>query len=266
MPTASAGQQRLTTTYANGEFRRSVSVSPHGGVPMSYANGRISFVVELPPGGHWRTCVLYDLGDGARSFAASDDCSREEELPATPWWSDGVLAIRTANEEYYRTFYQAVDDMAALRLPADGENGASFIPAAGLSWFTALFGRDSLIASLQGMVIQPGFAGATLEALGRQQATGRDDDWDAEPGKTLREMRFGELAHFKLIPHTPYYGTADATPLYLITLHEAWRWTGDLDLVRRLLPVAEGCLRWIDEWGNRDGNGFQEGSYWVPGW
>jgi len=256
----SAGQQRLTTTYTNGDFRRSVSVSPHGDVPMSYANGRISFVVELPPGGHWRTCVLYDLGDGARSFAAPDDCSQEEDLPAEPRWRDGVLAIRTANEEYYRTFHQAVDDMAALRLPTEGEgvDGASFIPAAGLPWFTALFGRDSLIASLQGMVIQPGFAAATLEALGQQQAQERDDYRDAEPGKILHEMRFGELAHFKLIPHTPYYGTADATPLYLITLHEAWRWTGDLDLVRRLLPVAEGCLRWIDEWGDRDGDGFQE--------
>ncbi len=120
------------------------------------------------------------------------------------------------------------------------------------------FGRDSLIASLQNMVIYPEFAEATLDALGRLQATERDDYRDAEPGKILHELRFGELAHFKLVPHTPYYGTADATALYLITLHEAWRWTGGLDLVRRLLPVAEGCLRWIDERGDQDGDGFQE--------
>ena len=66
------------------------------------------------------------------------------------------------------------------------------------------------------------------------------------------------MAHFKLIPHTPYYGTADATPLYLITLHAAWRCTGDLDLVRKLLPTAERCLDWIEKWGDRDGDGFQE--------
>ena len=74
----------------------------------------------------------------------------------------------------------------------------------------------------------------------------------------MHEMRYGELAHFKLIPHTPYYGTADATPLYLITLHAAWRATGDRALLERHLETAEGCLDWIDNYGDRDGDGFQE--------
>ncbi len=256
----SADKQRLETTYTNGDFRRSVCVHPHGDAAMAYANGRLSFVVDLKPGEHWHCCLLYDLGDGAETFAAPDRCGYDAaaEAAAAPQWKDGVLGLRTTNEEFYRNFRQGVDDMDALRLPKDGTDGMSFVPAAGLPWFTALFGRDSLIASLQTMVIYPEAAGATLDALGRQQATERDDYRDAEPGRILHEMRFGELAHFKLIPHTPYYGTADATPLYLITLHEAWRWTGDLDQVRRLLPVAEGCLRWIDEWGDRDGDGFQE--------
>jgi len=259
-----ATPQRLETAYTNGDFRRSVSVRPHGDTAMTYANGRLSFVVDLQLGAHWRTCLLYDLGDGKDTFGAPDHCSHEHPPPGLDAreWKDGVLSIQTSNEEYYRTFNQAVNDMAALRLPHGnrdgGGDGMSFVPAAGLPWFTALFGRDSLIASLQSMVIYPEFAGATLDALGQQQADALDDYRDAEPGKILHEMRFGELAHFKLIPHTPYYGTADATPLYLITLHEAWRWTGDLDLVRRLLPVAEGCLRWIDDWGDRDGDGFQE--------
>ena len=255
-----AGAQRLTTTYTNADFRRSVSVWPHGDAAMSYANGRLSFVVDLAPGAHWHTCLLYDLGDGARRFAAPDQCSHDEPtiVSDAPRWKDGVLSLQSSNEEYYRTFNQAVDDMAALRLPHDGGSEDSFVPAAGLPWFTALFGRDSLIASLQNLAVTPDFAVATLDVLGQQQATERDDYRDAEPGKILHELRFGELAHFKLIPHTPYYGTADATPLYLITLHEAWRWTGDMDLVRRLLPVAEGCLRWIDDWGDRDGDGFQE--------
>ncbi len=255
-----AAPQRLETSYANGGFRRSVSVRPHGDAAMTYANGRLSFVVDLQPGERWRTCLLYDLGDGANTFGAPDHCAHEGSPPGSDAkeWKDGVLSIQTPNEEYYRTFDQAVNDMAALRLPQDGGDGTSFVPAAGLPWFTALFGRDSLIASLQGLLIDPGFAGATLDALGQQQADALDDYRDAEPGKILHEMRFGELAHFKLIPHTPYYGTADATPLYLIALHEAWRWTGDMELVRRLLPVAEGCLRWIDEWGDRDGDGFQE--------
>jgi glycogen debranching enzyme len=74
----------------------------------------------------------------------------------------------------------------------------------------------------------------------------------------LHELRYGELAHFKLIPHTPYYGTADATPLYLIALHSAWRATGDRTLIERHLPNAEACLTWIDKYGDRDGDGFQE--------
>jgi glycogen debranching enzyme len=256
----SAASSRLVTSYTNGDFRRSVSVSPHGDVPMTYANGRLSFVVDLAPGSHWHSCLLYDLGDGTRSYAAPDRCVHDDapEASALPRWQDQVMGIRTSNEEFYRSFHQAVDDMAALRLPQDDGNGMSFVPAAGLPWFTALFGRDSLIASLQSMIIYPEFAATTLDVLGQLQATERDDYRDAEPGKILHELRFGELAYFKLIPHTPYYGTADATPLYLVALHEAWRWTGDLDLVRRLLPVVEGCLAWIDECGDRDGDGFQE--------
>jgi glycogen debranching enzyme len=90
------------------------------------------------------------------------------------------------------------------------------------------------------------------------QATERDDYRDAEPGKIMHELRLGELATLKLVPHTPYYGSADATPLYLITLHTAWCCTGDRDLLKRHLPTAERCLDWIDKYGDRDGDGFQE--------
>ncbi len=258
----SAAAQRLDTSYTNADFRRSVTVRPHADAAASYANGRLSFAISLAPGQRWHSCLLYDLGDGAHTHAAPDQCGHDDLASAAAQaldeWKQGVLAIRTSNEEFYRTYHQAVDDMAALRLPQGGGNNMSFVPAAGLPWFTALFGRDSLFASLQNMVIYPEFAAATLEELGQFQATERDDYRDAEPGKILHELRFGELAHFKLIPHTPYYGTADATPLYLITLHEAWKWTGDQDLLLRQLPVAEACLRWIDEWGDRDGDGFQE--------
>ena len=122
----------------------------------------------------------------------------------------------------------------------------------------APFGRDSLIASLQTIFIHPAFATGTLDVLGVWQATVRDAWRDAEPGKIMHELRYGELAHFKLIRHTPYYGTADATPLYLIVLHAAWKATGDRALLERYLPNAEAALRWIDEEGDRDGDLFQE--------
>jgi glycogen debranching enzyme len=127
-----------------------------------------------------------------------------------------------------------------------------------MPWFVALFGRDSLIVSLQTMLVYPEFARGALAVLGSLQATERDDFRDAEPGKILHELRRGELAHFQLVPHTPYYGTADATILYLIVLHAAWRWCGDRELIDRHLATAENCLRWIDEHGDRDGDGFQE--------
>jgi glycogen debranching enzyme len=169
-----------------------------------------------------------------------------------------VLKIRTGNEEFYRLFRQSIDDMAALRLPMEGTGHSVFVPAAGLPWFMAPFGRDSLIVSLQNILIYPEFARGALKVLGDLQATVQDDYRDAEPGKIMHERRYGELAHFRLIPHTPYYGTADATPLYLITLHAAWRATGDRGLLETFLPNAEAALAWIDHSGDRDGDGFQE--------
>src|SRR5207237_9110422 len=99
-----------------------------------------------------------------------------------------------------------------------------------------------VVLSFQSSLVHPELAPGSLEILGALQAKQDDPYRDAEPGKILHELRYGELAHFKLIPHTPYYGTADATPLYLITLNAAWRATGDKGLLERHMPTAEGCL------------------------
>lgn len=256
-------EQRLSTIYRNADFERVISVRPSGTSPRAvYANGRLSFEVRLDPGAAWHCCLLYDFTDGARRFAAPADCahhtSRSAHANSGEAWRQGAVRIRTSNEEFYRFYVQALDDMAALRLEMAGTDGAVMFPAAGLPWFVAPFGRDSLIASLQTILIDPAFARGALQVLGELQARERDDWRDAEPGKIPHEMRYGELAHFKLIPHTPYYGTADATPLYLIVLHAAWRAIGDRALLDRHLATAEACLRWIDEWGDRDGDGFQE--------
>ena len=120
-------------------------------------------------------------------------------------WLSTVANIETSNEEFYRLFRQALEDMAALRLPLQGTDHVAFLPAAGLPWFVAPFGRDSLIVALQNMLIYPEFSRGALEILGSLQAKEDDAYRDAEPGKILHEVRYGELAHFKLIPHTPYY-------------------------------------------------------------
>ena len=253
----------LKTIYHNQDFSREVTVlTRRNDSRPVYANGRLSFEVNLPPGAAWHSCLLYELGDGKARFEAPHNCIAASKQSAVGRrledWQQAVLKIRTSNDEFYRFFRQAVDDMAALRLPIEGAGHLEIVPAAGVPWFVALFGRDSLIASLQNALIYPGFARATLDVLGSLQATDRDDYRDAEPGKIMHELRLGELAHFKLIPHTPYYGTADATMLYLIVLHVAWRCTGDVDLLERHLKTAEGCLEWIDNYGDRDGDGFQE--------
>jgi glycogen debranching enzyme len=222
----------------------------------------LSFDIALKPGQAWHRCLIYDLVDGSKRFRASKECIHSSETSDhsrnIDEWRRTVLKIETSNEEFYRCYNQGVQDMAALRLPLQGTDRMVFVPAAGLPWFVALFGRDTLVVSLQTMIVYPEFAAGTLEVLARYQARERDDYRDAEPGKILHELRYGELAHFKLIPHTPYYGTADATPLYLIALHTAWKATGNQTLIERHLPNAEACLTWIDKYGDRDGDGFQE--------
>jgi len=256
-------KQQLRTSYRNGDFIRAVTVAPAHGRPKAvYSNGRLSFEIGLDPGEAWHCCLLYTLEDGDRLFEPPYHCADEHQktnhAEGFSDWLGAVLKIRCSNEEFYRLYRQALEDMAALRLPIVGTDRKIFLPAAGLPWFVAPFGRDSLIVSLANMLIYPDFARGSLDILGSLQAKVEDDYRDAEPGKILHEIRYGELAHFKLIPHTPYYGTADATPLYLITLHAAWRATGDKALLKRHLKTAEACLSWIDNYGDRDGDGFQE--------
>jgi glycogen debranching enzyme len=254
---------KFATTYHNKDFSRTLTVRPYNnGSPVVYANGRLSFEIALEPGASWHSCLSYEIVAGERLFESPINCiehtDRSKFWKSLEEWQCTVLKIRTSNEEIYRLFRQAVEDMQALRLPISGTDETQFVPAAGMPWFVALFGRDSLLVSLQNILVYSDFARGALAVLGALQATERDDFRDAEPGKIMHEMRHGELAHFKLVPHTPYYGTADATILYLIVLHDAWRWCGDQGLIDRHLSTAEKCLEWIDEYGDRDGDGFQE--------
>jgi glycogen debranching enzyme len=257
-------RQVLRVTYRNRDFCRRLTIrtGDGDGEPTVNANGRLSFDIALKASEAWHRCLIYDLMDGEERMPAPRECTHSaatsDHADKMDEWQRTVLKIRTSNEEFYRCYTQGVQDMAALRLPLKGMDHMVFVPAAGLPWFVALFGRDALIVSLQAMIVYPEFAGGALEVLGQLQAKARDDYRDAEPGKILHELRYGELAHFKAIPHTPYYGTADATPLYLVALHAAWRATGDHALIERHLPAAEACLTWIDDHGDRDGDGLQE--------
>jgi glycogen debranching enzyme len=129
-------------------------------------------------------------------------------------------------------------------------------PAAGLPWFMSLFGRDSLITSYQALPFVPDLARDTLRVLAARQGKRSDDGRDEDPGKIMHEVRFGELTEFRERPHSPYFGSADATPLFLILLDELERWTGDAALVEELMGPARAALDWIDRYGDRDGDGY----------
>ncbi|MGH7648436.1 MAG: amylo-alpha-1,6-glucosidase [Gemmatimonadaceae bacterium] len=161
----------------------------------------------------------------------------------------------TANvPEFNTALEQATIDLRALYTQADGMP----IISAGIPWYSTPFGRDSIITSLQTLGMNPRIACDTLRYLASQQGRHENPQTEEQPGKIMHELRRGELARAGEIPHVPYYGTIDATPLWLILLHETWRWTGDERLVRELLPNAERAIEWMDRYGDIDGDGFIE--------
>ena len=273
--------RRLRTVYDNQDFHRAVAYEITA-IPdqtaLGYANGRLFFQIELEQNASWHMCADLVLehgqkvkrpGPGACSFSMPNSSSSQasdaqqkttragfDERQAR--WVDRCTRVVTSDQKLTRTYIQAILDMGALRIYDMDVSDEAWVPAAGVPWFVTLFGRDSLIASYQNMVVSPDFARGALKRLAEYQAKERDDWLDAQPGKILHELRFGELAHFHKIPFYPFYATADATILYLIVLSETYRWTGDASLLKEYQHVAENCLQWIDKYGDLDGDGFQE--------
>lgn len=259
----------LVTSYKNHDFQRCLVYRvDNSASPAHYANGRITFEIDLAPGATWHTCGHYILVQHGRPPELAHD-RLEKSVPTEldqlhQEWLNSATRVTSSNEEIYRFYRQSVEDMGALRLHEHDLAHDVWVPAAGVPWFVTLFGRDSLIASLQSMMVSCGLSQGALAMLAKFQGTKRDDYRDEQPGKIMHEIRHGELAHFHQIPHTPYYGTWDATPLYLITLHEAWKWQGDTALLQTYREAAEKCLEWIDQYGDLDGDGFQEYQTFSP--
>jgi glycogen debranching enzyme len=176
-------------------------------------------------------------------------------------WQASCTQVHSDNELFDGLIGTSVRDLRALVTPAPGGQ----IVSAGIPWYVAAFGRDALVTAGQAMLLGADLSLDALRVLAGLQAT-EDDPWrDAEPGKILHELRIGELAGAGIIPHTPYYGTVDATPLFLIRAADYYRWTGDLQTLRELRPALDAALRWIDEYGDRDGDGFVEYERRSPG-
>src|SRR5436190_2612220 len=188
-----------------------------------------------------------------RITSAMMDPTRDKNLEA---WLAGAPRLIASWDPLNKIYRRSLVDLAALRFETGITPGA--LPAAGLPWFMAVFGRDSLLTSFQALAFVPELAAATLRALAIVQARKEDPFRDSEPGKILHEIRLGEMTAFEARPQSPYYGAADATMLFLILLEEYQRWTGDADIVRELEREARAALAWIDDYGDRDKDGYVE--------
>jgi glycogen debranching enzyme len=171
-------------------------------------------------------------------------------------WHDHAARIRSDGELLDLAIRRGIADLRLLQ--NEGPRAGEHYIAAGVPWFTTLFGRDSLITGLEVVPFMPQVAIDALRVLADWQADEDDPERDMEPGKILHELRVGELARTGELPHRPYYGSIDSTPLWLILLEETHRWTGDLELVKSLWPNALAALSWIDRYGDLDGDGFVE--------
>ena len=218
----------------------------------------VTWRVDLQPREAWDLSVdIFATQDDemlhhqAASRRFGDELARVRDALAA--WQLRVPQIRTSWDGLGRAFDHSVSDLASLRMRGVADVG--MLPAAGMPWFMTVFGRDTLITCLQTLLFGPELARNALTVLAELQAPEDDPSMDAEPGKVVHEVRHGKAAAnwFHL-----YYGTVDATPLYLILLSEVWNWTDDAELVRGLRGPALKALRWIDEYGDLDGDGFVE--------
>ncbi|HEY3209154.1 MAG TPA: amylo-alpha-1,6-glucosidase [Actinomycetota bacterium] len=169
-------------------------------------------------------------------------------------WERECTQITTDNEVFNSLLVRGLRDLRALYTSTD-QGG---IIAAGIPWYVAVFGRDALISSHQLLTVNPKPARDALRLLARHQGKKVDPWRDEEPGKILHEIRRGELAGAGAIPHNPYYGSVDATPLFVFLYAQCFRWTGDVEFARELLPNVRAALEWIDDYGDQDGDGFVE--------
>ena len=247
----------LRSTYRNRSFRRALLVKVEkAGSKAEYANGRLVFLCELLPRAEWHVCLKWLPVIGprpARTLPCHALTGEARVLhPLAP------VELVTSHPTLPAIWRQAVEDTEALRMVDTTVRGGTFVPAAGIPWFVTLFGRDSLVVSMESISAFPEFALGALRTLSKVQATDDDAEQDKEPGKIPHEIRSGELASLKLLPFAPYYGTADATPLFIIVLSYAYQWSGDVALLQRYRRNAEAALNWMLQYGDRDGDGFQE--------
>ncbi|MFG1955809.1 glycogen debranching N-terminal domain-containing protein [Micromonospora sp. NPDC048830] len=252
---------RLQFSYRNGSFEvcTNVEADPAAG---RVENDTLVWNVRLALNEDWR-CDLHvpfrvrreEVRPPRRRF---EDALSGDTTDRMAQWRSLLPSLRSNFNLLDEAWRKSASDLVSLLIEVRHQNCTGILVAAGMPWFLTLFGRDILITSYQSVAVAPRVSRQALLSLAAMQGTKVDDFSDEEPGKVLHEIRNGELTQLGLKPHNPYYGTADATQLWLILLSEYWRWTRDDEIVRELRDNVYAALRWIGEYGDRDGDGYVE--------
>jgi len=251
---------KLVLRYTRETYCRETWVSSTS--PASLDPKGLSFSITVPAHGEWKTeiDVVASVGSPNRSAQAPTRIRGERRVRrdmsrGTEKWIQRAPRLESDWEPLEPIYHRCLTDLAALRFSTLTMPDRA-LPAAGLPWFMTIFGRDSIFTSLQALPFTPELAATTLMALAERQGTRIDDFRDEDPGRILHEMRYGEMTAFEERPHSPYYGNADATPLFVVLLDEYERWTGDTKLVKHLEHAARAALSWIDDYADLQGNGY----------
>ncbi|MFI5489992.1 glycogen debranching N-terminal domain-containing protein [Micromonospora echinaurantiaca] len=250
---------RLRLGYRRGNFTRETVIS--SSAPARYDRQGFAYTVHLEPNQQWDTRIdvqTIAVGPGGRDLRMGLRAHGTERLALQhdlEEWLRKAPKVNTQHEELGSTYRRSLIDLAALRFSPISLGGAT-LPAAGLPWFMTMFGRDSILTCLQTLPFTPTMSTTTLRILAALQGTRIDDFREEDPGRILHEMRYGETAAFEEQPHTPYYGSVDATPLFVVLLDEYEKWTGDAALVKELEQESRAALKWIDDYADLVGNGY----------
>jgi glycogen debranching enzyme len=255
---ARAKDGKLVLAYQRETFMRSTEISTSA--PASFEETGLTFDVHLEPHSEWHTGIdvttrVFPGGAENDSLASARAHRRGNMERDLDRWVAEAPRVECDWEPLRTAYRRSVVDLAALRFSPPITPDKS-LPAAGLPWFMTMFGRDSIFTSLQALPFTPELAATTLRVLALWQGTRVDNFRDEDPGRILHELRYGEMTAFEERPHSPYYGCADATALFVVLLDEYERWTGDRELVRDLELEARAALAWIDKYADLMGNGY----------
>ncbi len=231
-----------------------------GGEPVTEP-GTARWQVTIPAGGEWSTCFDVTAAIAGTEIAPRYRCGEpvSAAVPVTrlETWRSVVPTLDTDHETLHDVVHRSLEDLGGLRM-FDPDHPDRTVVAAGAPWFMALFGRDSLLTSYMSLIVDPRLAQGVLETLADFQGTVVNPDTEEQPGRILHELRFGRSSTLSLGGGQVYYGSVDATPLFVMLLGELRRWGLAEDVVDRLLPHADRAIEWIEKYGDRDGDGYVE--------